>query len=148
MFKRNKGEFIDDLSIISDGMKVKGSIETIGNVRIDGSVQGNVAAGGNVTIGDSGVVEGDLKARSMTIGGKVFGSVHIQEKLILEEGSKLTGDIVARILVIEEGANYSGKCEMKTVAPRPEPVKETPEVPSRPEPKKDLRTLFGSKADA
>ncbi len=124
MFKLNKGEYIDDFSIISDGMKITGSIDTKGNVRIDGAVTGHVSAGGNVTIGDNGMVEGDVTAKTMTIGGKVLGSVNVVEKLILEQGSRLTGDLVAKILVIEEGANYSGKCEMKAPSAKIEPKPE------------------------
>lgn len=116
MFRRNKGEIIDDVSFISEGMKVHGSIETVGNVRVDGMVHGGIKAGGNVTIGEKGLVEGDIHAKTMTIGGKVFGSVVVHEKLILEDASRLTGDIFARVLVIEEGANFSGKCDMKSGA--------------------------------
>ena len=76
----------------------------------------------------------------MTVGGKVYGSVNVSEKLILEQGSRLTGDLVSKILVIEEGANFSGKCEMKTaVAPKIEPK---PEV--KPQTKPDGKFEFSS----
>ncbi len=115
MFKSNKNESLNDFSIISEGMKIDGSIETKGNLRIDGSVTGHIVAGENVTIGEKGIVTGDLKSKTMTIGGKVFGGVNVSDKLILESGCRLTGDIVAKILSIEEGASYSGYCEMNPI---------------------------------
>ncbi len=94
-------------------MKIDGSIETKGNIRVDGEVTGHIVAAGNVTIGDKGIVTGDLQSKTMTIGGKVFGGVTVSEKLVLESGCELTGDIVAKILIIEEGASYIGYCDMK-----------------------------------
>ncbi len=113
MLKKNKSQFLDDFSIVSEGMKISGSIVTHGNLRVDGQIMGDVVAVGNITIGEKGLIEGNLKAKTMTIGGKVLGAAEVQEKLILEKDAILTGDIISKILVIEEGANFSGRCEMK-----------------------------------
>ena len=108
----DKDFYMDDVSIISEGMSIFGDVETHGNIRVDGKVKGKVKAGGNVTVGKNGGIEGNITSKSMTIGGGVVGGVQVEGKLILEAKSQLQGDIVAAVLVIEEGAKFSGKSAM------------------------------------
>jgi cytoskeletal protein CcmA (bactofilin family) len=115
----------EDITIISNGVKIEGKVNSSGNIRIDGKIQGDLAAQGNVTVGEQGDVNGQIAANSITIGGKVVGTVNAKEKLILEAKASLKGDIIARILVIEAGAKFDGKSSMgntkETVFTPPKP---------------------------
>ncbi len=106
----NIGE--DAVTIISTGVLLEGKISSNGNVRIDGQVNGNINAKGNVTVGAQGEIDGEINAQIIMLGGRVSGSVIAGEKVILESTSSLKGDIITKILVIEEGAVFEGTSNM------------------------------------
>ena len=102
----------EDITIISNGVKLEGKITTSGNIRVDGEIQGDIIAQSNVTIGEQGQVSGQINADVITIGGKVSGTVRAKEKLVLESKGNLKGDIFTKILVVEAGAKFDGKSKM------------------------------------
>ena len=102
----------DDITIISNGVKVEGKISSDGNIRIDGNIVGDIDSNGNVTIGELGEVLGKVNGNSITIGGKVEGTINAKEKLILESKADLKGDVYTKILVVEAGARFDGKSNM------------------------------------
>jgi len=101
-----------DISILSNGVKLEGKLYSDGNVRIDGKINGELVINGNLTLGDTSIIKGNIKAVNITISGEVEGIVTSAEKLILESKSKLRGDLTAKVLVIEEGAKFDGKSFM------------------------------------
>ena len=100
----------EETTIISRGVKIEGKITSSGNIRIDGEIQGDIFSESNITIGEDAKVNGQINANVITIGGKVSGIVRTKDKLILDSKSNLKGDVFAKILVIEEGAKFDGKC--------------------------------------
>ena len=105
----------EDITIISNGVKLEGKITSGGSIRVDGTIVGDVVTQGNVTIGEHGDVNGQINAGIITIGGKVVGSVNAKEKLVLESKANLKGDIFTKILVVEAGAKFDGKSNMGDV---------------------------------
>jgi len=118
----------EDITIISNGVKIEGKVTSTGSIRVDGTLQGDLNAQGNVTIGEQGDINGKIVASSITIGGKVVGTVNAKEKLVLESKCALKGDIVTKVLVIEAGAKFDGKSSMGEVREA-----FTPPKPSSPE---------------
>lgn len=119
MAKNNNSSSVD-VSILSSGVKIEGKLYSEGNMRIDGKVFGDVTVNGNLTLGDSSIVEGEVKAMNITLSGSINGTVEANEKVILESGSSLVGDLTAKILVIEEGAKFDGKSNMNMTKPKVE----------------------------
>ena len=105
----------EDITIISNGVKLEGKITSGGSIRVDGTIQGDVISQGNVTVGEHGDVNGQMNAAIITIGGKVVGSVNAKEKLVLESKANLKGDLFTKILVVEAGARFDGKSNMGDV---------------------------------
>ena len=105
----------EDITIISNGVKLEGKITSGGSIRVDGTIQGDVISQGNVTVGEHGDVNGQITAGIITIGGKVVGSVNAKEKLVLESKANLKGDLFTKILVVEAGAKFDGKSNMGDV---------------------------------
>lgn len=104
----------DAVTIISSGVIVEGKLSSNGNVRIDGTVNGDINANGNLTIGNQGEVTGEVHAQVITVGGKISGTITAHDKIILESTSLLKGDIITKILVVEEGAVFEGKSTMNS----------------------------------
>ena len=111
----NKSQFesskSEETTIISRGVKIEGKITSSGNIRIDGEIQGDIFCESNITIGEGAKVNGQIDANVITIGGKVSGTVRAKEKLVLDSKGNLKGDIFAKILLVEAGAKFDGKCK-------------------------------------
>jgi cytoskeletal protein CcmA (bactofilin family) len=96
-------------SIIANGVKIVGSIIAEGaEVQVNGEVEGNVH-GGSLTIGDTGMVKGDIVAESVTVIGRVEGSVRAR-KVQLSRNAHVLGDIIHQSLAVEMGAVFEGQC--------------------------------------
>lgn len=104
---------LENLSIINHKAVANGNFSTEGSLRVDGIIKGDVTVGGNVVLGAEAEIHGEVKAANVTLGGKIFGSVHALGKVILEKNSLLIGDLFANILVVEEGAHFEGKSSME-----------------------------------
>ena len=63
-------------------------------------------------MGNSAEIKGEVTAKNMTASGKVEGILKIEDKLTLESTCVIKGDIITKILVIEEGAKFDGKSSM------------------------------------
>lgn len=104
-------------SIIAAGTTLKGDINSSGDIRIDGTLQGNIQSTAKVVIGANGVVEGDISGQQADIMGKITGTIKVKELLQLKGGSNVTGNIYAAKLQIETSANFNGQCHMTTNQP-------------------------------
>jgi len=102
----------EEITIISNGVKVEGKVSSDGSIRLDGTIQGDITCRGNVSIGEQGEVFGKVDGQIITIGGKVEGMINAKEKLILESKADLKGDVITKILVVEAGARFDGKSNM------------------------------------
>src|SRR5262245_28510605 len=96
-------------SIIANGVKITGTIEADGaELQVDGEIEGNVR-GGSLTVGDTGMVKGDVVSESVTVHGRVEGSVRAR-KVMLARNAHVLGDIVHQSLSVEMGAVFEGQC--------------------------------------
>jgi len=102
----------EDITIISNGVKIEGKVTSTGSIRVDGTLKGDLNAKGNVSVGEQGNINGEIVANIVTIGGNVVGTVNAKEKLVLETKCVLKGDIITKLLVIEAGAKFDGKSNM------------------------------------
>ena len=105
----------EDITIISNGVKIEGKVTSTGSIRVDGTLKGDLNVKGNVSVGEQGNINGEIVANIVTIGGKVVGTVNAKEKLVLETKCVLKGDIITKVLVIEAGAKFDGKSNMGDV---------------------------------
>lgn len=96
-------------SIIANGVKITGTIDADGaELQVDGEIEGNVR-GGSLTVGDTGMVKGDIVSESVTVHGRVEGSVRAR-KVMLARNAHVLGDIVHQSLSVEMGAVFEGQC--------------------------------------
>lgn len=94
------------------GVEIVGEINANGNIRLEGKVKGNINLTGKLVVVNTGEIEGDVKCKNAVIGGKFNGKITVEESLTLQETASLRGDIFTDKLVVENGAVFSGTCNM------------------------------------
>ena len=99
-------------NLIGNGTTIKGDIDSNGDIRIDGHLIGSLKANGKVVIGQTGVMEGDLNCKQAEISGVVKGNITTEELTALKSTSKVEVDLTTKQLLIEVGAQFTGKCVM------------------------------------
>jgi len=95
-------------SILGPDIAINGSIQSEGEIQLDGAVEGDVRAG-SLTVGENAAVKGEVEAETALIRGHVAGSVrarHVQ----LASTARIEGDIIHSTLSIESGAYFEGNC--------------------------------------
>lgn len=113
--KRVAEEISNSSNVIGKGTVLEGNIETFGNIRIEGRINGNIKAKSKIALGHGGHVEGNLAAQNADIEGEVKGKIDITELLVLKSTAVVHGDIATGKLVVEPGAIFNGNCRMGTV---------------------------------
>lgn len=103
-------------NMIGPGTRIVGDIETNGDIRIDGNIDGNVHSKGKVVIGNNGVVKGEITCKNAEISGAITGKISATELLSLKSNSKINGEIKTGKLSIEPGAIFTGACSMEAVS--------------------------------
>ncbi len=102
-------------NLIQSGTSITGDIQSNGNIRIDGTLNGTVNAGGKVILGSTGSVEGEIKCINADIEGRVNGIIKVKELLSFKATAVVTGEIYTGKLAIEPGAKFTGTCRMDNV---------------------------------
>ncbi|MFC4768137.1 bactofilin family protein [Effusibacillus consociatus] len=113
MFKKeaplNSGK-VDTL--IGAGTTIEGKVQASGILRVEGRIGGEVISEGDVIVGEKGEIRANIKARHVTIAGKVAGNITASGRMHLVSSGSLEGDIDAATIAIEEGAHFKGACRM------------------------------------
>ena len=91
---------------------VQGPIRLKEGIIIYGKVYGDVSTNGPIRIVQNGLVQGGVNGSDIRIGGTVIGDVIADGQVILGSNCVLKGDISYRKLLIEEGAQFEGKCDL------------------------------------
>lgn len=110
--KKMAEEISNSSNVIGKGTVLEGNIETSGNIRIEGRINGNIKSKSKIALGHSSHVEGNITAQNADIEGGVKGKIDISEVLILKATAVVHGDISTSKLVVEPGAVFNGSCKM------------------------------------
>ena len=103
---------VGNINRICQGTEVIGNINTSGDIRLDGTLEGNLNSKGKVVVGNTGKTKGDIVCRTTDIFGQVEGTLNVSEIISLKSSSKVSGTIVTSKISIEAGAIFNGTCTM------------------------------------
>ncbi len=99
-------------TIVGNDVVIKGNLKSPSNINVNGTVKGKVTTQADANIGETAKIDGSVSGKNVTIAGEVQGNVSSEESLKIQATGKIFGDIDTPSLVIEQGANFIGKCEM------------------------------------
>jgi len=94
-------------SVLGADLVVRGDITAETDLHIDGRVEGDVTCAALV-LGESGRLEGALRARSARLAGSVHGAIDVAD-LVIEKTARISGDVAYDTLTVEQGAQVDGR---------------------------------------
>lgn len=107
------------MTTIGPQTHVEGRIEGDEDVTVEGRVLGTIALTESLTVAQGGFVDGDIEARTAVIEGAVEGTIHASELLHLTSTARVTANISAPTIRMDDGAQLAGEVDMDLDAPPP-----------------------------
>ncbi len=98
-------------TVLGANCVMEGTLQSEGNVRLDGMFTGTLEIKGNVLVGETAKIHADINARNISIAGAVRGNV-VGNKVQLLRTGRIWGDISASALTTEEGGFIDGRITM------------------------------------
>lgn len=95
---------------IAPGTHIEGKFTTSEDLRLDGRIKGEVLCHKKLVMGENGQMDGDVVCEDSSIRGKIVGTLKVKGLLHLLATARLEGKIMAKKMVVDEGASYSGEC--------------------------------------
>ena len=99
-------------SVISKDVEITGTIKSSGSIRVDGKLDGELHSTGDAVIGPSAQIKGNIVVNSATIEGAVQGNVTAKDRIEMKSTARVTGDIRAKRLSVEDGVTFIGRSEV------------------------------------
>jgi cytoskeletal protein CcmA (bactofilin family) len=120
-----------EVTVVGKGARIEGNLISAGSLRIDGQVKGKVTAEGDVTLSPQSEVDAEIKATNVTVGGNFKGNIVAGNKAELARGGRVEGNVTSKVLVVAEGASFTGQSIMDGRQPgQAEPAKRAVEEPA------------------
>ncbi len=119
-------------SVLSNDLTITGNIKTVGDVQVEGTVEGDIRAH-LLTVGETAVIKGEIIADDVVVNGRIVGRVR-GLKVRLTSTARVEGDIIHKTIAIESGAHFEGSVQRQddplntgatkaSAAPKAEPAK-------------------------
>ena len=101
-----------ETTVIGSDARFKGEMAFDGAAKILGQFEGTITAGGEIEIGPGAKCKAVIEAANVILDGSVDGNVTGHDKVQLTANARLHGDLVAKTLIIAEGAAFVGHCRV------------------------------------
>lgn len=120
MFKSNgkaNGKATGELTaFLDEASEIEGKFTFTGTVMINGKLRGEIDSNDTLIIGEKGVINAQIRAGVVLVSGEVIGNVVGLERVELRGTARVSGDIEAPIVVVDEGVKFDGHCRMTRTA--------------------------------
>jgi cytoskeletal protein CcmA (bactofilin family) len=107
-------EGVDVESLIGERTNFEGTLKTEGAVRLLGTVQGEIESKSTIIVEEKAHVTARLTAAQVTIAGQVDGQIYCEGRVEIRPTGRVTGEINAGALIVQEGAYFDGNSKMAT----------------------------------
>lgn len=91
---------------------IQGELRFTDTMRIDGTVSGRVVSDNLLIVGESADIDAEIDVGTITIMGKVTGTLRATNRVEVLAGATLLGEVQTPVLRIDEGAVFQGRVDM------------------------------------
>jgi cytoskeletal protein CcmA (bactofilin family) len=99
-------------SVLGPSLRFKGDLVADEDLVVQGQIEGSILHTRSLTIGAQGRMQGDIKARRITVEGTVDGDLYALDSVVLRAGAIVRGNVFANKVSVAEGAKFSGRIDM------------------------------------
>jgi cytoskeletal protein CcmA (bactofilin family) len=103
---------VDVESLIGERTSFEGTLKTEGSVRLLGSIQGEIESKNTIIVEEKAHVTARLTAAHVTVAGQVDGQIFCDGRVEIRPTGRVTGEINAGALIVQEGAYFDGNSKM------------------------------------
>lgn len=103
---------------IDGSSRLRGRLETEEDLLLEGVLVGELRSSARVVVAKGARLEGPLAAREVEVGGVVEGPISASGTVSIRTGGKVTGDIRAGHILVEDGAVVQGQVRTGEPAPK------------------------------
>ncbi|MCI0636135.1 MAG: polymer-forming cytoskeletal protein [Actinobacteria bacterium] len=101
-----------EMTVVGRGAQLEGTLVSAESIRIYGQAKGKIAAQGDVILSSDSHVEADIQAQNVVSGGTLKGSITARTRTELAQGGRVEGTIRSKVLVVRDGAQFSGQASI------------------------------------
>ena len=101
-------------SLIGERTNFEGTLKTEGSVRLLGTIQGEIESKSTIFVEEKARVTARLTAAQVTVAGQVEGQIFCVGRVEIRPTGRVTGEINAGALIVQEGAYFDGNSRMAT----------------------------------
>ena len=99
-------------SLIGEHTSFEGTLKTEGPVRLLGAIQGEIESKSTIIVEEKARVTARLTAQQVMIAGQVDGQIYCEGRVEIRPTGRVTGEINAGALIVQEGAYFDGNSKM------------------------------------
>ncbi|HEY7517480.1 MAG TPA: polymer-forming cytoskeletal protein [Methylomirabilota bacterium] len=99
-------------AFLDEASEIDGKFSFSGTVMINGRLRGEIHSNDTLIVGEKGVINATIRAGVVLVSGEVVGNVTGVERVELRGSARVSGDIEAPIVVVDEGVMFEGHCRM------------------------------------
>ena len=102
---------------IGASMKINGDLSGKEDLLINGTVEGTIDfRENNVVVGEQSNVNANVMARNIIVEGEVKGELRGGEQVIIKPSGRVTGNIRAPRVILNDGCQFKGSVDMEDKA--------------------------------
>ncbi|HEX7601819.1 MAG TPA: polymer-forming cytoskeletal protein [Polyangiaceae bacterium] len=99
-------------TVIGAGITIEGEVISDEEVVVQGTIRGKLQAKEGVTVEAGAVVEADIHGGPMVVAGSVTGNIVSSDRVDLQSGARVVGNVKASRITIADGAQFKGNVDM------------------------------------
>lgn len=99
-------------AFIDQGSSFEGKLSFKDTVRIDGQFSGEITSENTLVVGESGVIEANIRSQTVIVSGTIHGNVSAAKRVVMHKTARVDGDVETPSVVMEEGAVLNGRLNM------------------------------------
>ncbi|MBV9579396.1 MAG: polymer-forming cytoskeletal protein [Chloroflexi bacterium] len=106
-------------SLIGEHTSFEGTLKTEGSVRLLGTIQGEIESKSMIIVEEKARVTARLTAQHVTVAGQLDGQIFCDGRVEIRPTGRVTGEINAGALIVQEGAYFDGNSRMASGGAHP-----------------------------